>query len=254
MDAVMSRGFNRASETYERARPDYPPAALRFLCRTFDIGPGKTVVDIGAGTGKLTKQLVKTRAKVIAVEPIPGMRKVLRRTVPGVKIVPRKGEDTGLPSGSVDLITVAQAFHWLDAKKALREFRRILRPGGGLAIIYNWRTHDGAWGMAARKLLDEYRPKRFHELGRKWRKKFTKDTGFTRLVRFYYANSQTLSRKMFVERYMSLSFIAALPTGRRQEFHQKLDSHLRSLTARTGRKTFTIKYRGRIYWCRLKER
>jgi SAM-dependent methyltransferase len=115
---------------YELGRPGYPDAAVDVLTDQLGLRTGATVVDVAAGTGKLTRLLIRTGARVVAVEPMPGMRAQLARHAPGARLVAARAELLPLPSGSADAVTVAQAFHWFDATRASHELHRVLRPGG----------------------------------------------------------------------------------------------------------------------------
>jgi SAM-dependent methyltransferase len=130
------------------------------------IGPGRRVLDLAAGTGKLTRLLVPTGADVVAVEPTAGMRDRLVAALPGVQVLDGTAERLPLPDASVDAVTVAQAFHWFDPAPALAEMRRVLRPGGHLFLVWNIRDRDVDWvrrfgdllvdGPAAARPYDSY--------------------------------------------------------------------------------------------------
>ncbi len=249
----VTRGFTRGSGHYERTRPGYPPAALRFVHQKFHLGPGRHVVDVGAGTGKWTRELVTTGAEVTAVEPLPAMRRILRQQVPGARVVAARGEATGLPTRSTDLITLAQSFHWLDAERALAEFRRILRPGGGLAVLYNHRDEPGARGSEVRALLAEYQPDSYRAYGEgAWKRTLERSPFYSDLQIFRYRHSQLLTREEMLERYQSVSFISALSPSRRDQFLERLATILDDFSGRSRTHRFRIPYRGAIYWCRLR--
>jgi SAM-dependent methyltransferase len=131
-------GFERGVADYERARPSYPQAVLDSL----PLRAGAVVVDLAAGTGKLTRQLAASPATVIGLEPVVAMRTVLAAFAPAVASV---AETLPLRDASVDAITVAQAFHWFDAPRALAEIARVLRPGGALVMVWNERDGRVAW-------------------------------------------------------------------------------------------------------------
>jgi SAM-dependent methyltransferase len=133
--------FAAVADAYERARPGYPEEAVRWLAGE----PPRDVVDLGAGTGKLTRLLVALGHRVTAVEPLPEMIAHLREAVPGVPAVAGAAEAIPLSDGSADVVTVAQAFHWFDHGPALREIARVLRPGGVLALVWNTRDEREAW-------------------------------------------------------------------------------------------------------------
>ncbi|MGN6798440.1 MAG: class I SAM-dependent methyltransferase [Gaiellaceae bacterium] len=128
-----ARSFDRAAEEYEATRPSYPDEVLDLL----PVATDTTVLDLGAGTGKLTRVLAARYARVIAVEPLDGMRGILERVVPGVEALPGTAEQIPLEDASVDAVFTAQAFHWFDHKEALPEIGRVLRPGGVLAVVWN---------------------------------------------------------------------------------------------------------------------
>lgn len=128
-----ARSFDLAAEEYERTRPDYPSAVLELL----PVAAEATVLDLGAGTGKLTRVLARRYAHVIAVEPLDGMRGILERVVPDVEALPGSAERIPLGDASVDAVFAAQAFHWFDHDRAIPEIARVLRPGGVLALVWN---------------------------------------------------------------------------------------------------------------------
>jgi ubiquinone/menaquinone biosynthesis C-methylase UbiE len=126
--------FEGVAEAYERARPQYARAALAWVAQRLPLG---CVLDLGAGTGKLTRQLVPLARSVVAVEPGEQMRAVLERVLPEVESLAGGAEAIPLPDESVDAITVAQAFHWFELDAALAEMHRVLRPRGGFALLWN---------------------------------------------------------------------------------------------------------------------
>jgi SAM-dependent methyltransferase len=136
---AAAEGFASAAEAYERARPGYPEEAIAWIAERLGFAPGKDVLDLAAGTGKLTRALVPFGARVIAVEPIDEMREQLFAALPDVDAFDGTAESIPLPDGSVDAITCGQAFHWFRPDEALREMHRVLRPGGGVALVWNVR-------------------------------------------------------------------------------------------------------------------
>ncbi|MEY2421847.1 MAG: hypothetical protein QOI95_1914 [Acidimicrobiaceae bacterium] len=141
----LANAFGPAAADYERARPSYPPESIDILRREINVGPSARVCDLAAGTGKLTRLLVATGADVVAVEPVPGMRAQLCEVLPEIEVLDGTAEAIPLEDGSVDVVTVAQAFHWFEFDEALAEIRRVLRPGGGLAILFNQRDEREPW-------------------------------------------------------------------------------------------------------------
>ncbi len=140
---ARAASFGGVAGAYERARPGYPDDAVRWLAGDEPCD----VVDLGAGTGKLTRSLVALGHRVTAVEPLEEMLAQLRAAVPGAIAVRGSAEEIPLPDGSADVVTCAQAFHWFDREVALCEMARVLRPGGRLALV--WNTRDDSLGWVA---------------------------------------------------------------------------------------------------------
>jgi len=155
---VAAAGFGAASDVYERARPTYPPDAVAWLVDALRLHPGATAVDLAAGTGKLTRLLTPTGARVIAVEPVAGMRRVLVATQPGLPVLAATAEALALRGGRVDAVTVAQAFHWFDPAAARSEFTRILKPGGHLVLVWNERAEGPGFQADYDTLVRRYAP------------------------------------------------------------------------------------------------
>ena len=150
--------FDTVAEQYERARPEYADEAVDWLVERLGLGPESRTLDLAAGTGKLTRQLVRRGLDVVAVEPGDEMRAVLRRVLPEVEALPGTAEAIPLPDASVDAVTAGQAFHWFEREPALAEMARVLRPGGGLALLWNaWDAADPLLGPI-NALLDAHRP------------------------------------------------------------------------------------------------
>ncbi len=138
---AQATSFGVAADAYERGRPPYPAAAIDWLLPAH----ATRVLDLGAGTGKLTRQLRERGLDVIAVEPSAGMREQLRRAVPGVPVLGGTAERLPLASNSVDAILVAQAWHWVEPSLAVPEAARVLTPGGRLGLLWNRRVEGVDW-------------------------------------------------------------------------------------------------------------
>ena len=139
---LLSSSFGAAAAAYAEHRPDYAHAAVRWA---LEPAPGPRVLDLGAGTGKLTAALVAVGAEVIAVEPDPGMRAELRRGLPAVRALPGSAEAIPLPDASVDVVLAGHAMHWFDMDVAGPEIARVLAPGGILAGLWNVMDNRVGW-------------------------------------------------------------------------------------------------------------
>ncbi len=136
-----SLSFGAEAAAYERGRPSYPPEAIDWLLPA----GAHTVLDLGAGTGKLTTRLVERGLDVVAVDPIPEMLDLLRNSLPDTPALLGTAEDIPLADDSVDAVLVAQAWHWFDPERALKEVARVLRPGGRLGLVWNNRDERLGW-------------------------------------------------------------------------------------------------------------
>lgn len=147
-----AESFGSAVDAYERGRPSYPRAAVDWL-----LPPGaQTAVDLGAGTGQLTRVLSSYDLDVVAVEPLPEMREGLSaRHLNNVRTVAGRAESIPLPNGSADVVLVAQAWHWFDAALAVPEIARVLRPGGRLGLLWNIRDERVEWVAELGRIMHE---------------------------------------------------------------------------------------------------
>lgn len=224
---TAATGFANSADDYERARPSYAAAAVTFLGEALDLRPGRTVVDVAAGTGKLTRLLVPSGAEVIAVEPVDEMRAILRAQCPTVDV--RAGTAEDLPVSEADAITVAQAFHWLDGPAALASFHRVLRPGGRLAVVYNERTSQPGWVADVYALIRGLRSEVPQREDGDWKAALWQSELFGPAERREFANPHTLSRELALARFRSLSYVGALPEDRQravlEEIAEILDTH-----------------------------
>ena len=159
VDPRAATGFANV-RAYERARPSYPVEALNHLARQLGLTRESAVLDLAAGTGKLTRQLQPLAGHVVAVEPSDAMLAELRAQAPEVEA--RRGTAEAIPcqDDSIDAVFVGQAFHWFRAAQAGREIARVLRPGGGLALLWNraeWKQAEAPWLERFKALTAPYR-------------------------------------------------------------------------------------------------
>lgn len=140
-DRDAARSFARVAEAYDRGRPGYPPEAAPWLVGRRAV----SVLELGAGTGRLTTDLVALGHDVVATDPLPEMLRLLSTRLPDVRTTVASAEDLPLPDRSVDVVVSAQAFHWFDPARALPEIARVLRPGGQVALVWNDRDERIPW-------------------------------------------------------------------------------------------------------------
>jgi SAM-dependent methyltransferase len=216
-----TRGF-AAAERYERGRPDYPAAAVERIVERLGLRPGRTVVDVAAGTGKLTRLLLPSGANVLAVEPVPEMRAELERRVRGIAVLGGTAERLPLTDDFADGVTVGQAFHWFDADAALKEIHRVLKPGGGLALIWNARDERDPLQAALSEIIDPLEADTPRRKQRNWKTLLAESGLFERSERLLFEHAQPVDEQTLVERVLSISFVALAPSDVRADVEQRV--------------------------------
>lgn len=204
-DDLGTRGFAQGTDRYERARPSYAAEAVEHLCAGAGIGPGTRVLDLAAGTGKLTRLLVERGAKVVAVEPSAAMRETFARVVEGVPVYAGSAERIPAPAGAYDVVTVAQAFHWFEPEAALGEIARVLRPGGALAMVWNELDESEAFVAG----LHEVAEWPFHKL-HDYRSELAAAEPFAPAERRVFRWRDELTHDQVLERFSTFSYVAAM--------------------------------------------
>jgi SAM-dependent methyltransferase len=210
VDRRAAVGFDRAGADYQRGRPGYPEQAVSRIEAELGLGPGRVVVDLAAGTGKLTRALTRSDARVIAVEPVSGMREQLVRSVPRVDALNGTAERIPLADDSADAVVVAQAFHWFDARAAATEIHRVLHPGGGLAVIWNSWDESVPWVGAMQDIVHEHADDTPRQASSTWRRQLEATGLFTAPREATYANLVPGDLDTVLARVASTSYIAAL--------------------------------------------
>jgi SAM-dependent methyltransferase len=222
IDDRAARGF-RAAEHYDAYRPSYPSAAVAFIRETARLGPQSTVVDLGAGTGLMTRLLAPVGC-LIAVEPVPEMRETLRARVPEAEIVEGTAERMPLPSASADAVVAAQAFHWFANPRAVREIARVLRPEGVLALVWNQGDPSDALMKSIDTALAPYRLDGPRFALTPWREVFdTDDSPLTITEHMTYPSEEPLTLRGLKSRVLSYSYIALLDERAQATVMRRLD-------------------------------
>jgi ubiquinone/menaquinone biosynthesis C-methylase UbiE len=246
---AAAEGFTAGVANYVSGRPEYPEEIEKWLIHDLALSSGKTVVDLGAGTGKFSPRLLATGAKVIAVEPLSSMSDELGGRYPEVEVKQGFAEDLPLESASVDAIVCAQSFHWFATQEALHEIRRVLKPAGTLGLVWNVRDDRVEWVAALSGVMEPYEgdTPRFHS--QEWRKLFPAE-GFGPLRETEFSNQQTGSpEQVIIERVLSVSFIAALASKEREDVIARLRQLISASPQLSGKAEVCFPYRTYAFSC-----
>jgi len=197
------------------------------------------VLDLAAGTGKLTRLLVPTGAHVVAVEPVEAMRALLT----GVEVLDGTAEAIPLPDASVDVVTVGQAFHWFDPPTALAEIDRVLRPGGGLGLVWNERDESVPWVDAYGKLFN-WQVERPYPHGVDWAGVLDASGRFTPAEHRQLGWEQLLDEDGLVDRALSTSYVATWSAERQADVARQVREMVAGFPAQ-----IRLPYVTDVYWC-----
>lgn len=242
-------GDELEASAYEKGGPDYPETAIAHFISALKLEPGKGVLDLAAGTGKLSKALQASGVSLLGVEPVLGMRKVFAEELPEISILEGCAESIPLEDGALDCVVVGTAFHWFDGEKALKEIARVLKPRGKLGLIWNIFDKQAAWVAEVRALLEEEAPEqnRTHDsLG--WKSAFDESTLFGPLLHLSYSYCYPGSAQDVINRIFSPKVLGLLSSKKREEIVFRVMQILDTHPATRGRETFDIPYRIEIYW------
>jgi ubiquinone/menaquinone biosynthesis C-methylase UbiE len=241
-------GYQRGAAEYERLRPSYPMRALAVLAQHLDLAPGRTVADIGAGTGKFTRLLALTGARVVAVEPVAAMRERMAEVLPQITVVDGVAEATGLPGGSVDAVVAAQAWHWFDGPAALAEIERITTPGGRLGLVWNTLDETVPWVAAYSRVYQEWRTVQVPaHTGGGWRTLFTGLKGWSALSEEHVPNPYVTDREGVLGQALTSSRISTLDVSERAKVARELEAVLDTFADCRGER-IEIPYMTDVYW------
>jgi SAM-dependent methyltransferase len=228
---VQASSFGAAADRYQRGRPEYPESAIEWLVPR----RAKRVLDLGAGTGKLTRSLVDAGLRVTAVEPSERMRERLSAAVPEALVRAGSAEEIPLGDGAVDAVVVAHAWHWFDIDQAAREIARVLVPGGTLSLVWNVRDESEPWvadlghimHQQSRQAIDS-RP----EIGEP----------FGPLERMEIRWSRTMSRAEILDMVASRSYVITLPDTDREQLLGDVEEFLGEHPDLRGREEVAMPY------------
>ncbi|HLF69377.1 MAG TPA: class I SAM-dependent methyltransferase, partial [Actinomycetota bacterium] len=250
INPIAAKGFGIGTGDYERARPDYPADAVAHLIGALELGRETILLDLAAGTGKLTNQLTEHVSTTIAVEPLDSMRAVLSRTVPRVQSLAGTAEAIPLDDQSVDAVTVGQAFHWFDAPRAIAEIHRVLKSGGGLGLIWNLLDTRRRWVLRAEELTEPKRKGVGRMLDSGWRSHFDRTSAFEPLVERWFEHRQLVDRETVLARYRSKSFIAAMDPPDQEDLMGAIGGLLDGDPETRDRELIEIPYRTVVFCTR----
>lgn len=215
----LAEQFGAIAGDYERGRPDYPPAAVGALAAELGIGPGARVLDLAAGTGRLSRALLAAGFDVVAVEPASSLREATAASLGADRVRDGTAEAIPLDAASVGAVTVGDAFHWFDQARALAEIRRVLRPGGGLAVLTtvpDWR--GASWAHEVGELLAGSRPVHPRFDGPPWEDAVRAAGEWTPLREIRVTFNRPASTEQVVDYAASFSWVAGMPEDEKREF------------------------------------
>lgn len=247
---VAGAGFARGAEGYAANRPSYPAGVADWLCDRLGIAPGRRVVEVGAGTGKFTAALAATGADVIATDPVPEMLAELRAALPCVRTEVAAAQALPLTDGGMDALVCATAFHWFATPQVMAEFRRVLRPGGMLGLVWNVRDTGVDWVAELATIMNFHGGAALREASGAWRDVFPAP-GFSSLretaMRYDHVGPP---EQVIVGRALSASFIAALPPAARTAVAADIRALIAATPGLAGRAEVAFPYVTHAYDCR----
>jgi ubiquinone/menaquinone biosynthesis C-methylase UbiE len=244
---TAAQGFARAADSYERGRPEYPLDAVHRLVSWLDLGPGKLVLEPGAGTGKFTRLLIPSEARIVAVEPVAQMRNKFSTVLPQLQVLDGTAEAIPLPDACADAVVAAQSFHWFQGDAALAEFHRLLRPGGKLGLIWNRRDESVKWVAQLATIVDRFEERTPRYKSGEWRRAFAATSLFAPLRHAEFSYLQSGTPETVLDRVASMSMIAALDEEARHGVLEEVRDLLRVHPDTRGRESIEFPYRTDVY-------
>ncbi|HMD57493.1 MAG TPA: class I SAM-dependent methyltransferase [Solirubrobacteraceae bacterium] len=214
----LARQFASLADVYERGRPEHAPAVAGALCAELGLAREAPVLDLAAGTGKLTRALVAAGLDVTAVEPQESLRSKLAASVGQERVLEGLAEAIPLADDAVAAVTIADAFHWFDRSAALAEITRVLRPAGGLAVVStvpDWR--EASWAHDLGELISQARPQHPYFDGPPWQEAVREAGGWGEPWEVRVMSSQAADAEQTLAWVSSFSWVAALSEADRAE-------------------------------------
>lgn len=246
----QAQAFARVADAYERGRPTYVPAAVRWAADRLGLDRESGVLDLAAGTGKLTELLAESFAGVVAVEPLDEMRRVLEQKLPQVTALAGTAQAIPLPDANVSAVFTGSAFHWFATPEAVAEIHRVLRPGGGLVLLWNRPDRSAPrqpWQDELTEVTDRHRLAETQSTrgGRSgaWKQVLEQSPLFEPMVDASFPFEHRLTRDQLVDQLASRSWLAALPPD---SFDSAL-ADIRGLLEARGVETAALPYRTEVY-------
>jgi SAM-dependent methyltransferase len=225
---ARAHSFGPAAGKYERGRPPYPAASVEWLLPA----GARRVLDLGAGTGKLTRELLARGLEVTAVDPSDGMRAELRRVLPDVPALHGAAEKIPLPDRSVDAVLVAQAWHWVDPARAVPEIARVLSPGGRLGLIWNLRDEREDWVRRLGQIIGSAESDRDTGVGPPFGPVEVREFGWTHRI----------GPEQLLDMVASRSYVILLPPDERAGLLGQVRQLMATHPALVGRMLFDLPY------------
>ncbi|OTG80413.1 SAM-dependent methyltransferase [Acinetobacter sp. ANC 4558] len=248
LHSSAQKGFSSAAELYQQVRPSYPHNIGTWLANELRLSENSTLIDLGSGTGKFLPYLQQISNQVIAVEPITAMFEQLKDAYPNIQAVQAFSHNLPFSTHFADAICCAQSFHWFANIETLTELHRVLKDHGWLILIWNQRDLDVNWVKAIAELIQPFEgdtPRYHHNI---WKNVFKEHA----LFNLYDHTTFSLEHHGTVEqvvskRFLSTSFIAAMPLDQQQELKHKIEEVLRDYTQKTAQDEIAFPYITHVY-------
>ncbi len=259
VDPRVARAWSGDAELYERGRPGFPHEAVTIAMNGLGLRPGARVLDLAAGTGKLTRALVAAHLSVVAVEPLESMRAVFTRVCPSVTVLDGTAERIPLSGGSMDTVFVGQAVHWFVVPVACREIGRVLRSGGGVALLRNdWLEGERAppWLAELRAVLGSHAPGEEparSPYGGRWKQALSDSSVFEELESASVEHEETVTVDGVMAMIASWSFLGTSGVERAR-LTRDSERVLRAHAGPGAEPTIAVPYRAQMWWARRAER